>query len=152
MTKRPGNGSVEGWKLSSRPGTSAIPLTPRFSPGGSPTTTFVSGAAGARGASARAAQTAASAAPAERRAGPALMGRSLTGPVLGGRFALCEERVDLVRERARVERLVLRSRAGALEQRAVAREPGEPQVGEARLLRAAQLALAAQLEVLLREL
>src|SRR3954447_26225155 len=62
------------------------------------------------------------------------------------------ELVGLVLPRAVLTGEVLRDRAGTLDQRMVGAQAREAQVAQARLARAEQLPLAAQLEVALREL
>src|SRR5215210_6511936 len=70
----------------------------------------------------------------------------------GRQLALAEDALDLVGERAFVSDEAIGSSARALEQRAVAAPVDEVEIGDTGLARAQQLALASQLEVLLREL
>src|SRR6478672_11033302 len=63
-----------------------------------------------------------------------------------------EETVDLVVQWALVPHQFLGQRPCLLEQSSVGAQPGEAELGQAGLARAEQLALAAQLEILLREL
>src|SRR5438094_494301 len=68
-----------------------------------------------------------------------------------GQLPLAEEARDLVGERALVVDELLGRGAGALEQRPVCAPVDEAQVGEARLAGSEELALAAELQILLGE-
>src|SRR5581483_11683125 len=84
-----------------------------------------------------------------RVSGPARFRALARGSGERGRVRAREERVDLVLQRAGEADERRCGRTCTLEQRPVAAQIGEAQVGEARLARPEELAAAAQLEILL---